>query len=110
MSDRLYLDAKVALDGARNLTGAGQHYLNLLTTTGLQLSDQTQRRPWGSDDIGQAFENNYRPIEQQMFEAWGKLADYVMQLGEAVADSVADNQQADEESGTRVTRAYRKRP
>ena len=78
MSDRLYLDAKVALDGARNLTGAGQHYLNLLTTTGLQLSDQTQRRPWGTDDIGQAFETNYRPVEQQVFEAWGKLADYVM--------------------------------
>lgn len=110
MSDRLYLDAKVALDGARNLTGAGQHYLNLLTTTGLQLSDQTQRRPWGSDDIGQAFESNYRPIEQQVFEAWGKLADYVMELGEAVAASVADNQQADEESGMRVTRAYRERP
>ena len=44
-----------------------------------------------------------------MFEAWGKLADYVMELGEAVAASVADNQQADEESGMRVTRAYRDR-
>jgi hypothetical protein len=109
MSDRLYLDAEVALDGARNLTGAGQHYLNLLTTAGLQLSDETQRRPWGSDDIGQAFETNYRPIEQQVFEAWGKLADYVMELGAAAAASVADNQQADRESGTRVTRAYRDR-
>jgi hypothetical protein len=109
MSDRLYLDAKVALDGARNLTGAGQHYLNLLTTAGLELSDQTQRRPWGKDDIGQAFERNYRPVEQQVFEAWGELADYVMELGDAVAASVADNQQADQESGTRVTRAYRDR-
>jgi hypothetical protein len=110
MSDRLYLDAKAALHGARNLTGAGQHYLNLLATAGLQLSDQTRRRPWGSDDIGQAFESNYRPIEQQVFEAWGKLADYVLELGEAVEASVADNQQADQESGTRVTRAYRERP
>ena len=107
MTDRLYLDAKVALDGARNLTGAGQHYLNLLTTSGLQLADETQRRPWGKDDIGQAFESNYRPIEQQVFEAWGRLADYVMELGEAVDASVADNQQADAESGMRVTQAYR---
>jgi hypothetical protein len=109
MSDRLYLDAKVALDGARDLTGAGRHYLDLLTTTGRGLSDQTHRRPWGSDDIGQAFESNYRPIEQQVFEAWGKLADHVMELGAAVAASMADNQQADEESGMRVTRAYRER-
>ena len=107
MSDPLYLDAPVALDGARNMTAAGQHYLNLLTTAGLELSDAAHRRPWGSDDIGQAFENNYRPIEQQVFEAWGKLGDYVMGLGDAVAASVADNQQADRESGMRVTRAYR---
>jgi hypothetical protein len=109
MSDRLSLDAKVALDGARDLTGAGRNYLDLLTTTGLQLSDQTHRRPWGCDDIGQAFESNYRPIEQQVFQAWGKLADHVMELGAAVTASVADDQQADEESGMRVTRAYRER-
>jgi hypothetical protein len=106
---RLYLDAPVALDGARNLTAAGQHYQGLLDGPGAEVAQVTGRRPWGSDDIGQAFETNYRPIEQQVLQAWGGLARYVQQLGAAAAASVADNQQADQESGTRVTRAYRER-
>ena len=106
---RLYLDPAVALDGARNLTAAGQHYRNLLDGPGADVAGITGRRPWGSDDIGQAFENNYRPIERQVFQAWDQLARYVQQLGEAATASVADNQQADQESEMRVTRAYRER-
>ena len=106
---RLHLDPAVALDGARNLTAAGQHYRNLLDGAGADITEITGRRPWGSDDIGQAFENNYRPIERQVFQAWDQLARYVQQLGEAATASVADNQQADQESGMRVTRAYRER-
>jgi len=106
---RLYLDAEVALDGARDLTAAGQHYQELLTAPGAHVTEVTGKRPWGSDDIGQSFENNYRPIEQQVFQAWGQLARYIEGLGEAAAASVADNQRADQESGMRVTRAYRER-
>jgi hypothetical protein len=107
---RLHLDAKVALDGARNLTAAGRHYRALLTGPGADVAEVTGKRPWGADDIGQSFETNYRPIEQQVFQAWEQLARYVEGLGEAAAASVADNQQADQESGMRVTRAYRERP
>ena len=106
---RLYLDARAALDGARALTAAGQHYQDLLDGPGADVARVTARRPWGSDDIGQAFETNYRPVEQQVLQAWGRLADHIEQLGEAAAASVADNQQADQESGMRVTRAYRDR-
>ncbi len=106
---RLYLDPAVALDGARNLTAAGQHYQGLLTGPGAEVAEVTGKRPWGNDDIGQSFEKNYRPVEQQVFQAWDQLARYVQQLGEAAAASVADNQQADRESGMRVTRAYRER-
>ena len=106
---RLYLDPPVALDGARNLTAAGRHYQGLLRGPGAEITEITGGRPWGADDIGQSFENNYRPIERQVFQAWEQLARYVQQLGEAAAASVADNQQADRESGMRVTRAYRER-
>ncbi len=110
MSDgRLYLDAKVALDGARNLTAAGQDYLNALTTDGRQIAAKSQQRPWGKDDIGQSFENNYRPIEQQVFQAWGQLAEYIQVLGDAAATSVTDNQGADNESAMRVSRSYQDR-
>ena len=107
---RLHLDAPAALEGARALTAAGQHYRHLLDGPGADVAQVTGRRPWGSDDIGQAFETNYRPIEQQVFQAWDRLAAYIEQLGEAAAASVADNRQADQESGMRVTRAYRERP
>jgi hypothetical protein len=107
---RLYLDAKTALDGARNLTAAGLRYQELLSGPGAEVAEATSRRPWGSDDIGQSFENTYRPVEQQVFQVWDALARFIEGLGEAAAASVADNQQADQESGMRVTRAYRERP
>ena len=106
---RLYLDPPVTLDGARNLTAAGRHYRGLLTGPGADVAAVTGKRPWGTDDIGQSFENNYRPIEQQVFQAWDQVARYVEELGQAVAAGVTDNQQADQESGMRVTRAYRDR-
>ncbi len=111
MSDgRLYLDPAEARTGARNLVAAGQDYRELLDGTGRDLTDASGRRPWGSDDIGQAFEKNYRPIEQQVFQAWRQIAEYVQGLGEAADASVTDNQGADAESGTRVSRSYRDRP
>ena len=107
---RLHLDPAVALDGARNLTAAGRHYRGLLSGPGAEITDGTAGRPWGRDDIGQSFENGYRPVERQVFQAWERLARHVQQLGEAAAASVADNQRADRESGLRVTRAYRGPP
>jgi hypothetical protein len=106
---RLYLDPAVVRDGGRNLTAAGEDYRGLLGGAGQELSAASHGRPWGSDDIGQAFENNYRPIEQQVFQAWRQVAEYVQGLGEAATATVADNQGADQESGTRVARTYRGR-
>jgi hypothetical protein len=111
MSDhRLYLDPPIVRTGARNLDAAGQDYRTLLAGPGQQLAEASHRRPWGNDDIGQSFENNYRPIEQQVFQAWRQVAEYVQGLGEAAAASVTDNQGADHESGTRVARTYRDGP
>ncbi|MCA2212699.1 hypothetical protein [Jidongwangia harbinensis] len=111
MSDgRLYLDPPVVRTGAHQLAAAGQDYQALLGGAGHELAEASQRRPWGRDDIGQSFENNYRTIEQQVFQAWRQVSEYVQGLGEAAEASVADNQGADHESGTRVARTYRDRP
>ena len=105
--DRLYLDPKVVLDGARNLKAAGTHFLNEYRGTGMAIAADSGDRPWGKDDIGGAFEQNYRPIEQQVLQAWSQLGEYLEGLGDAAAATVGDNQGADQESAVRVTRAYR---
>jgi hypothetical protein len=106
---RLYLDPKVALDGARNLSAAGVHFQSEYRSTGLSIAAASGERPWGKDDIGGSFEQNYRPIEQQVLQAWLQLGEYLQGLGDAAAASVGDNQGADREASVRVTRAYRDR-
>lgn len=106
---RLYLDAKVVLDGARNLSAAGLHFQNEYRSTGVPLAADSGARPWGKDDIGGSFEQNYRPIEQQVLQAWFQLGAYLQGLGDAATASVGDNQGADQEASVRVTRAYRDR-
>ena len=106
---RLYLDPQVVLDGARNLKAAGTHFLGEQRSTGMAIAADSAGRPWGKDDIGGAFEQNYRPIEQQVLQAWSQLGEYLEGLGDAAAASVGDNQGADQEASVRVTRAYRSR-
>ena len=106
---RLYLDPKVVLDGARNLSAAGLHFQSEYRSTGRSIAAESGERPWGKDDIGDSFERNYRPIEQQVLQAWCQLGEYLQGLGDAAAASVGDNQDADQDSAVRVTRAYRDR-
>ena len=104
---RLYLDPQVVLDGAGNLTAAGTHFLHEHRNTGMAIAADSAGRPWGRDDIGGAFEQNYRPIEQQVLQAWAQLGEYLEDLGDAAAASVGDNQGADRTASVRVNRAYR---
>ena len=106
----LYLDPYVARAGARDLSAAGVSYLSEYWRIGIPLATDSGARPWGRDDIGNAFERNYRPIEQQMLLAWLRIGEYVQDLGEAAAATVTDNQGADQASAARVSRAYRDHP
>ncbi|MEU8609416.1 hypothetical protein AB0C29_15580, partial [Actinoplanes sp. NPDC048791] len=63
----------------------------------------------GADEIGQAFENNYRPIEQQVLLAWEKLGLYVEGLGDAVVDTVREATETDHHAAVQVERTYRTR-
>ncbi|MET8150008.1 hypothetical protein ACIBSW_36340 [Actinoplanes sp. NPDC049668] len=105
----LWLDPDRAASGGRDLAAAGKHLTRQRTGAGADLAGLSAARPWGTDDIGQAFENNYRPIEQQVLEAWEKLGGYVEGLGDAVAEAVREATQTDQNASVRVERAYRKR-
>ena len=105
----LRLDPVRAIDGARNLAAAGEELAALRTASGAELQSRGAARPWGADDIGDAFDRQYAPIAAQVLAAWDSLAAHIEDLGAAAARSVQENQQADDEAGVRITHSYGKR-
>ena len=103
---RLWLDPARATEGARDLAAAGADLRTQRATSGAAIAAATTRPPWGTDDIGRAFDAQYRPVEQQALLAWERLAAHVEQLGAAAAESVRDNLGADDDAGVRVRRTY----
>jgi hypothetical protein len=106
---QLWLDPVRAMDGARNLAAAGADLAALRVGTGAELEERTAARPWGADDIGEAFHKQYAPIAAQVLVAWEKLAAHIEGLGAAAAQSVIENQRADDEASVRMTHSYGKR-
>jgi hypothetical protein len=99
---QLYLDPQRAMAGARDMVSAGKQLKSLRGSDGGEISAASAKPPWGSDDIGSAFEKTYRKLEQQTLSSWEKLAAYVEGLGYAAAKTVNDNVQTDGAAGTRV--------
>jgi hypothetical protein len=109
MAEELWLDSDRVVNGGRDLASAGKHLTSARRGAGGEVAATSGGRPWGTDDIGQAFENNYRPIEQQVLQAWEKLGLYVEGLGDAVVETVREATQADHQAAVQVERTYRER-
>ena len=109
MAEELWLDPDRVTSGGRDLAAAGQHLTSERFGAGTELASISGQRPWGTDEIGSAFEKNYRPIEQQVLLAWEKLGAYVEGLGDAVVDTVRDATETDHHAAVQVERTYRKR-
>lgn len=99
--DWLRLDADEAFAGSRALRAAGEHLRAQRNGLGADLEAASAARPWGTDEYGRNFETQYRPVEQQVLDAWQQLAAYVEGLGEAAAGSVRDNLGADADAQRR---------
>lgn len=104
---QLYLDPQRAIDGGRNLAAAGKHLATGRNTSGAELMGLSAGKPWGTDDIGNAFNKEYAPMEQKVMSAWLQLAEYIEGLGEAAVQSAHQNVQTDDAAGTRVINAYK---
>lgn len=107
MSDHVSLDAQAAAAGGRELHDAGQALWQLRLDAARGLFTATHGRPWGNDEIGKAFDNGYRPAEEQVAAAWTALAEHVSALGAQVQAAVGELGATDQTSGVRITRAYR---
>ncbi len=100
--DQLYLDPQRAMAAARDLVSAGEHLKSLRDRDGAAIAAASAKPPWGSDEIGSAFEKTYRKLEQQTLSSWEKIALYVQGLGYAGGKTVNDNLQTDADAATRV--------
>lgn len=107
MTEQLQLDATRAMAGARDLMAAGKHFKGLRDSDGAEIAALSTKPPWGSDDIGAAFERTYRGLERQALDGWAKLAAYVEGLGAAAAQTVHNNQQTDAAAAGRLNRVRR---
>ena len=109
MAEELWLDADRLADGGRDLASSGKHLTSARFGAGGEVVAMSGQRPWGADEIGQAFEKNYRPIEQQVLLAWEKLGLYVEGLGDAVVETVREATTTDHQAAVQVERTYRER-
>jgi hypothetical protein len=107
MSDHVSLDGPTVTAGGQSLFAAGQALGDLLADTRTTLVPATAARPWGGDEIGRAFDNGYRPAEQEVLAAFEAMARQVRALGEQVQAVVAEAQTTDLQASVRVTRAYK---
>ena len=109
MAEEFWLDPDRVTNGGRDLAAAGKHLTSERFAAGTELAGISGQRPWGTDEIGSAFEKNYRPIEQQVLLAWEKLGAYVEGLGDAVGETVREAIEADHHAAAEVERTYRNR-
>jgi len=109
MTEELWLDPDRVTSGGRDLAAAGKHLTTERSGIGGEVASLSGQRPWGNDEIGQTFEKNYRPIEQQVLLAWEKLGLYVEGLGDAVVETVREATESDHHAAVQVERTYRKR-
>ena len=104
---QLYLDPQRTVDGAKDLAATGKTLAGQRSTLGEELRALSGKKPWGTDDIGAAFDKEYGPMEEKVLFAWTQIAAYVEGLGVAAAQSVQLNMQADVSSGERVINTYK---
>ena len=107
MTGELYLDGPGATAAGRDLTAAGSQLRSLSNGPVAEVAARSQNQPWGRDEIGAAFQKDYGPLLQKFTEAFGRVAGYVEDLGDAAVQSVVDNTAADTRASGAVTRSYR---
>ena len=107
MPGELNLDPQRATAAGRDLSLAGTQLVSLDNSTVAEIAATSQGQPWGRDDIGATFQQNYGPLLQQFTEAFCQVAGYVEALGDAAVTSVEDNTAADDRASDAVLKSYR---
>lgn len=103
----LWLDPERAHRAGADLSRAGTAISAQRAGLGGEIAAASAERPWGDDDIGAAFERQYRGFESTVLAAWRGIGSSVEQLGEQVGDSVEASVATDVSSGRRIGQSVR---
>ncbi|MDP9799515.1 hypothetical protein J2S43_008027 [Catenuloplanes nepalensis] len=87
MSD-LHLDSARAAQAAHDLTDAGADLRARSRSAATRIHDLSADPPWGTDEIGAAFESRYREIESRLLTAAENAGTQVEGLGESATLAV----------------------
>lgn len=69
---------------------------------GGEIAAASAQRPWGRDDIGAAFDKQYRGYEETLLRVWEALGRSLEGLGSDVVRSVAATVETDEINGRQL--------
>jgi hypothetical protein len=100
--DELALDPARAHRGGLDLHHAGTTISASRSADGAAIAAASAARPWGRDDIGAAFEKNYRPVETAILAAWESTGSSMEGLGAAAVRSVERSVDTDDAAGGRI--------
>lgn len=105
MDGQLWLDPQRARRGGTDLSLAGEAVTARRREVGGAIAAASASRPWGKDDIGAAFEQKYRGIEELVLRVWEGVGRHLDGLGADVVRSVDANLRTDAASAGRLDRA-----
>ncbi|WP_319463758.1 hypothetical protein [Micromonospora sp. RTP1Z1] len=101
---QLWLDPDRARRGGADLTLAGEAVGASRRQVGGAIAGASAERPWGRDDIGAAFEKQYRRYEETLLRAWEMVGRSLEGLGADVTRSVAATVETDEANARQLGR------
>ncbi|MGW1060989.1 hypothetical protein [Micromonospora rubida] len=107
---QLWLDPGRARRGGADLTSAGEAVTARRAQVGDRIAAASAARPWGRDDIGAAFEKQYRGFEETLLRAWAGVGRSLKNLGEDVVRSVDNSVETDARTAGRLDRISDQRP
>ncbi|SBT52225.1 hypothetical protein [Micromonospora auratinigra] len=93
---QIWLDPDRARRGGADLHRAGEAVSSARRETGGAIAAASAERPWGRDDIGAAFEKQYRRYEETLLRAWEVLGRSLQGLGSDVVRSVTATVETDD--------------
>jgi hypothetical protein len=105
--DELILDPERAHRAGVDLAHAGRVVTAERASLGARIAAASADRPWGNDEIGAAFEKNYRGYESSILEAWRSVGAYLERLGTNVVGSVESTVETDSAAAQRIGQTHR---